>query len=149
MNSSHGDGGLPRRVSPFGYPRINACLRLPVAFRSLPRPSSAISAKASALCSYLLNLFSETPLHPRNLLAFASCFRSPLSLARSAPPGRPAPLPSSENGEISRLQCPCFFLCSFQGATSSRLTARFLSLRFQQPCFRSCFRFRSASLFPL
>ena len=40
-----------------------------------------------------------------------------LSLARSAPPGRPVPLPSSENGEISRLQCPCFFLCSFQGAT--------------------------------
>ena len=39
------------RVSPFGYPRIYACLRLPVAFRSLLRPSSAPSAKASPLRS--------------------------------------------------------------------------------------------------
>ncbi len=30
-----------RQVAPFGNPRIYACLRLPVAFRSLPRPSSA------------------------------------------------------------------------------------------------------------
>ena len=37
-------------VSPFGYLWINACLRLPKAFRSLPRPSSVLSAKASALC---------------------------------------------------------------------------------------------------
>ena len=27
------------RVVPFGYPWINDCLRLPIAFRSLPRPS--------------------------------------------------------------------------------------------------------------
>ena len=39
------------RISPFGYPRINAYLRLPVAFRSLSRPSSAPSAKAFALRS--------------------------------------------------------------------------------------------------
>ena len=38
-----------RRVSPFRYPRIKACLRLPVAFRSLPRLSSASSAMASTL----------------------------------------------------------------------------------------------------
>ena len=37
------------RVSPFGYLRINGYLRLPEAFRSLSRPSSALSAKASAL----------------------------------------------------------------------------------------------------
>ena len=36
-------------VSPFGHPRFNAYLRLPVAFRSLSRPSSAPSAKAFAL----------------------------------------------------------------------------------------------------
>ena len=36
-----------RRVSPFRHPRIKACLRLPVAFRSLPRLSSASSAMAS------------------------------------------------------------------------------------------------------
>ena len=38
-----------RRVSPFGHLRVKACLRLTVAFRSLPRPSSAPSAKASSL----------------------------------------------------------------------------------------------------
>ena len=43
--------GLPCRVSPFGYLRIIAYVRLPEAFRSLSRPSSALSAKASALCS--------------------------------------------------------------------------------------------------
>ena len=37
------------RVSPFGHPRIKAHLRLPVAFRSLSRPSSALSAKAFPL----------------------------------------------------------------------------------------------------
>ena len=37
------------RIAPFGYLRIKVCLRLPVAFRSLPRPSSASDAKAFAL----------------------------------------------------------------------------------------------------
>ena len=49
-------GHCPGRVPPFGYPRIYACLRLPVAFRSLPRPSSAISALASTLRSCSLDL---------------------------------------------------------------------------------------------
>ena len=39
-----------RRVSPFGHPRIKACLPLPEAFRSLPRPSSPSRAKASTNC---------------------------------------------------------------------------------------------------
>ena len=38
-------------VSPFGYLRINGYLLLPEAFRSLSRPSSALSAKASTLRS--------------------------------------------------------------------------------------------------
>jgi hypothetical protein len=37
-------------VAPFGCPRINACSRLPVAFRSVPRPSSPPGAKASTEC---------------------------------------------------------------------------------------------------
>ncbi len=45
-----------RRIAPFGYPRIKAYLRLPVAFRSLSRPSSAPSAKAFTLCSCSLDL---------------------------------------------------------------------------------------------
>ena len=43
-------------VSPFGYPRIEAYLQLPVAYRSLSRPSSAPDAKAFPLCSYSLEL---------------------------------------------------------------------------------------------
>ena len=43
-------GHDPSRVSPFGHLRINVCSRLPEAFRSLPRPSSALGAKASTPC---------------------------------------------------------------------------------------------------
>jgi hypothetical protein len=50
-------GHYSRRVPPFGYLRINACLRLLVAFRSLPRPSSAYGALASTLRSCSLDFF--------------------------------------------------------------------------------------------
>ena len=43
------------RIAPFGYLRINSCLLIPAAFRSLPRPSSAPNAKAFSLRSYQLN----------------------------------------------------------------------------------------------
>ena len=36
-------------VVPFGDPRINACLRLPVAYRNLLRPSSPLGTKASTI----------------------------------------------------------------------------------------------------
>ena len=49
--SQHVDTVLPCRVSPFGNPRINGYLLLPVAFRSLSRPSSAPDAKAFPLRS--------------------------------------------------------------------------------------------------
>ena len=51
MNWRMDDRGLLCRVSPFGYLRINGYLLLPEAFRSLSRPSSALSAKASTLRS--------------------------------------------------------------------------------------------------
>ena len=45
--------GMPelylRRIAPFGYLWVTACLRLTTAFRRLPRPSSAPGAKAFAL----------------------------------------------------------------------------------------------------
>ena len=37
-------------VAPFGCPWIKACSRLPMAFRSVPRPSSPPGAKASTEC---------------------------------------------------------------------------------------------------
>jgi hypothetical protein len=40
-------GLAPRRVAPFGHLGLNACVRLPRAFRSLPRPSSPSCAQAS------------------------------------------------------------------------------------------------------
>ncbi len=39
-------------VAPFGDPRIKACLPLPEAYRSLPRPSSPAVAKASIMRPY-------------------------------------------------------------------------------------------------
>src|SRR5919108_6049331 len=45
----------PPRVPPFGHPRIKACKRLPGAFRSLLRPSSPASAKASTVCPFALD----------------------------------------------------------------------------------------------
>ena len=59
------------RVAPFGYLRINACLQLPAAFRSLPRPSSAPGAKAFALRPYSLDrlpLFAcfDSPANDKN-----------------------------------------------------------------------------------
>ena len=58
MDSSYGGGGFLRRVSPFRYPWITGYLHLPMAFRSLSRLSSALSAQASSLRSFLLNLWT-------------------------------------------------------------------------------------------
>ena len=51
MYSVHDDGGLLRQVSPFRNRWVNGYLLLTIAYRSLSRLSSALSAKASALCS--------------------------------------------------------------------------------------------------
>ena len=60
---------FPARVSPFRHLRINGHVLLPAAFRSLSRLSSAPSAKASALCPYLLDLVlsSCSPARPRGI----------------------------------------------------------------------------------
>ena len=52
FDSQRVDGVLLRRVSPFGYPRIAGCFRLPEAFRRSLRPSSASNAKAFSLRPY-------------------------------------------------------------------------------------------------
>ena len=57
------------RVSPFRHLRIKDYLHLPAAFRSLSRLSSALSAKASTLRSFLLN-------HCNYLLAYTSRFQN-------------------------------------------------------------------------
>ena len=55
--SHSGDSPSDCRVSPFGYLRFVGYVLLTEAFRSLSRPSSAPSARASALCSCSLDLF--------------------------------------------------------------------------------------------
>ena len=51
MYSVHDDRGLLCQVSPFRNRWVNGYLLLTIAYRSLSRLSSALSAKASALCS--------------------------------------------------------------------------------------------------
>ena len=63
IDSDGSDGSLSRRVSPFGDLRIEAYLRLPAAFRSWSRPSSANGALASTLCSSLLDFLLLRPFY--------------------------------------------------------------------------------------
>ena len=67
------DKGLPCRVSPFGHPRIAGYLRLPAAFRSLSRPSSAPGAKASTLRSYCLTFSSCNAIALTLQASFNNC----------------------------------------------------------------------------
>ena len=64
MDSRTDDCGSHSRVSPFRYLRINGYVLLPEAFRSLSRLSSALSAKASALRPYSLDLLQASSLTP-------------------------------------------------------------------------------------
>jgi hypothetical protein len=50
-------------VVPFGNPRINLYVPIPVAYRSLSRPSSPLRAKASAIRPYLLSRISYVYLN--------------------------------------------------------------------------------------
>ena len=61
MCSLYDDGPPDRRVNPFGYPRIYTSWQLPVAFRSLARPSSAPDTKVSTVSPFLLNLLIVVP----------------------------------------------------------------------------------------
>ena len=45
-------------VAPFGYLRINSCVPIPVAFRSLSRPSSPLRAQASPIRSCITSFCS-------------------------------------------------------------------------------------------
>ena len=76
----------PGRVSPFGNPRIKACLQLPEAYRSLPRPSSPSSAKASPVCPYELD---------RNWVLFLVLIES--AVLRRTPACRNTPFPEDRS----------------------------------------------------
>ena len=62
----------PRRVSPFGHPGITACVQLPQAYRSLPRPSSPLGAKASTVRRIVLDLKARDRLPEDSSTSLAS-----------------------------------------------------------------------------
>ena len=119
-----------RRVSPFGHHRINACLPLPGAYRSLPRPSSPTDAKAFIVRPYALDQIKPFSLSrrppvsgcPGNEAGFESCFpflyaivkeqgnrlrlriRGPTSLAR--PETRTHKRKPKNNSHIPLVACP-------------------------------------------
>ena len=70
--STHVDRFFTCRVAPFGNLRINAYVPLPVAYRSLSRPSSAPDAKAFSLRPSSLDLVAADSLHSVSALGFAS-----------------------------------------------------------------------------
>src|SRR5699024_10170216 len=99
---------LSRWVSPFRDLRIIGYLLLPEAFRSLSRLSSALGAKASALCSFLLGLSDAIALTSDGLLVFLyHCSRS-ASL--------------SSLSYVKRIiKKRMFYICGFQGTVHNRI----------------------------
>ena len=84
------DGGRPStcRVAPFGCPRINSCLQIPAAFRSLPRPSSPPDS-LGILRSLFLPFSVFAPPFLRSLRCpAASASSQPLRLLRGVRLGR-------------------------------------------------------------
>ena len=73
----------PMWVPPFRHLRIVRYLPLPAAFRSLSRLSSALSAKASALCPFCLTC--------RGARHAASCLRHAWAMPMPSFPSRPLP----------------------------------------------------------
>ncbi len=110
-------GDLPKGgVSPFGYPRINDRSHLPAAFRSVPRPSSPLSAQAS----------TERPCHaPDNR-------RNRRRRPRAGPnrPRRTPPSPSTHPAPAAR-KPPA------RGARTTHTQSRFICERTRRPVFRS------------
>src|SRR5690349_9041831 len=66
----------PCRVAPFGHLGINACVPLPQAYRSLPRPSSPPCAQASPTCLHSLDYnnlwFKQSVLRSSNYIPLSS-----------------------------------------------------------------------------
>ena len=97
----------PKRwVSPFGHPRIRACSRLPVAYRSVPRPSSPLNAKASTRRPFALD-------HPIIAIPNRTCGEVHVcgwSLMEKLPVFNPLKPPCDSDGldMFSSSQCPSF-----------------------------------------
>jgi hypothetical protein len=95
-------------VAPFGDPGINDRSHLPRAFRSVPRPSSPLSAKASTRCPWFALIPGDAPANkapasPRNAAAHSGQPRrckTPAATRRNARPAHEdtSDDPSPRNG---------------------------------------------------
>ena len=83
--SIDGSGSSNHWVAPFGYPRINSCLQIPAAFRSLPRPSSPPDSLGILRSLFLPFSVFATPFlrYPRRPAPLASSQHNGCSGARS------------------------------------------------------------------
>ena len=75
MCSRHGTRHPDVWVTPFGHPRITGYLLLHAAFRSLSRPSSSASSKASAVDPFLLDHIILMSLLYSHILMDATFFK--------------------------------------------------------------------------
>ena len=90
LSIHHGVAGIPTgRVTPFGYLWIIRCLLLPTAFRSLPRPFSSDSSKASTVDPYSLD---HITLFPSLCVLCQRTTSSTTALAPASWPQRPSVL---------------------------------------------------------
>ncbi len=87
------------RVSPFGHLGINACVPLPRAYRSLPRPSSPSCAQASPTCFRSLDHNIRQAEHARSTTSDSSFVR----LRR-----RYAPPPPAKTQSLVLIRFPTF-----------------------------------------
>ena len=115
MDSHMDTWSLSMWVSPFRDPWITGYLLLPTAFRSLSRLSSALSAKASTLRSFQLNLSLS---HDIALSCDASFYAlAPVFCAGIPPPPEPLsglvslPFPPSVKNEDGSFTSDVFSLC--------------------------------------
>jgi hypothetical protein len=80
-----------RRVAPFGHLRITACVPLPGASRSLPRPSSPLCAQASPTCLLSLDYNRQSQAELRAIRFDLRILSLPHMLAHARPMKIPIP----------------------------------------------------------
>ncbi len=89
----------PRRVAPFGHPGLNACVPLPLAYRSLPRPSSPPCAQASPTCLRSLDYITVSSRARASLADSAAATCHDVIALLSVPP-RPSGSSPERRGSI-------------------------------------------------
>ena len=96
-------------VSPFGNLRIKGCSPLPTAYRSVPRPSSPLSAKASTKCPYFALINSHTVVKPQDFPHMGKQHSSSLATPHAWTFDEPMPEPLTwvpDLGSSRRAMCP-------------------------------------------